>query len=253
LILFFEICGKEEEDDDEDDGFISEMLCVLWFCLFHNCSSFVLFWRPKHSKHSQKKKKRKKKNTTELLGWVKSFVACLLCTRFSVNWTEKDSRRSEQQLLHSSPGDLCNPSKQSPPKKTQETKKKRNNKNCKNLTSSSLSLSPPKANTKTPTNSPKQKAITKTSKTHTTSSKTPPPTTKISSKRMYVQNFLNTLLHLPFATITHQNSQTHQNQSIDLHSKKEEEEEEEGNKTQQNTQRVERQKREERERERGFD
>jgi hypothetical protein len=42
---------------------------------------------------------------------------------------------------------------------------------------------------------------------------------------MYVQNFLNTLLHLPFATITHQNSQTHQNQSIDLHSKKEEEEE----------------------------
>jgi hypothetical protein len=65
---------------------------------------------------------------------------------------------------------------------------------------------------------------------------------------MYIQNFLNTLLHLPFATITHQNSQTHQNQSIDLHSKKEEEEEEEekGNKTQQNTQRVERQKREER-------
>jgi hypothetical protein len=64
---------------------------------------------------------------------------------------------------------------------------------------------------------------------------------------MYIQNFLNTLLHLPFATITHQNSQTHQNQSIDLHSKKEEEEEEEekGNKTQQNTQRVERQKREE--------
>jgi hypothetical protein len=42
---------------------------------------------------------------------------------------------------------------------------------------------------------------------------------------MYVQKFLNTLLHLPFATITHQNSQTHQNQSIDLHSKKEEEEE----------------------------
>jgi hypothetical protein len=40
-------------------------------------------------------------------------------------------------------------------------------------------------------------------------------------------------LHLPFATITHQNSQTHLNQSIDLHSKKEEEEEEEekGNKT----------------------
>jgi hypothetical protein len=66
---------------------------------------------------------------------------------------------------------------------------------------------------------------------------------------MSVQNFLNTLLHLPFATITHQNSQTHQNQPIDLHSKKEEEEEEgKGNKTQQNTQRVERQKREERER-----
>jgi hypothetical protein len=62
--------------------------------------------------------------------------------------------------------------------------------------------------------------------------KLPPPPTKISSKRMYVQNFLNTLLHLPFATITHQNSQTHQNQSIDLHSKKEEEgEEEKGNKT----------------------
>jgi len=145
------------------------------------------------------------------------------------------------------------PIKTVPTQKNPGNKKKRNNKNCKNLTSSSLSLSPPKANTKTPTNSPKQKAITKTSKTHTTSSKTPPPTTKISSKRMYVQNFLNTLLHLPFATITHQNSQTHQNQSIDLHSKKEEEEEEEGNKTQQNTQRVERQKREERERERGFD
>jgi hypothetical protein len=63
---------------------------------------------------------------------------------------------------------------------------------------------------------------------------------------MYVQNFLNTLLHLPFATITHQNSQTHQNQSIDLHSKKEEEEEERKQKRKQNTQRVERQKREER-------
>jgi hypothetical protein len=149
-----------------------------WFCLFHNCSSFVLFWRPKHSKHSQKKKK----NTTELLGWVKSFAACLLCTRFSVNWTEKDLRRSEQQRLHSSPGDLCNPSKQTPPKKPRG--KKKNNKNCKNLTSSSLSLSPPKANTKTLTNSPKQKSNHKNLKNTHNFPKTPasPPQTKISSK-----------------------------------------------------------------------
>jgi hypothetical protein len=190
-----------------------------WFCLFHNCSSFVLFWRPKHSKHSQKKKK--KKNTTELLGWVKSFAACLLCTRFSVNWTEKDLRRPEQQLLHSSPGDLCNPSKTvkiSPlhhslylhQKQTQKPQNKNTHK-----------FSKTKSNHKNLKN------------THNFNKKTPP--SKISSKRMSVQNFLNTLLHLPFATITHQNSQTHQNQSIDLHSKKEEEEEEEekGNKTQQ--------------------
>ncbi len=67
---FFEICGKEEDDDDDDDddGFISEMLCVLWFCLFHNCSSFVLFWRPKHSKHSQKKKTRKKEKHNRVVG-----------------------------------------------------------------------------------------------------------------------------------------------------------------------------------------
>jgi len=224
-----------------------------WFCLFHNCSSFVLFWRPKHSKHSQKKKKRKKKNTTELLGWVKSFVACLLCTRFSVNWTEKDSRRSEQQLLHSSPGDLCNPSKQSPPKKTQETKKKGTTKTVKiSPLHHSLYLHQ-KQTQKHPQILQNKKQSQKPQKHTQLPQKLPPPTTKISSKRMYVQNFLNTLLHLPFATITHQNSQTHQNQSIDLHSKKEEEEEEEGNKTQQNTQRVERQKREERERERGFD
>jgi hypothetical protein len=96
------------------------------------------------------KEEDEEEGKTQQSCWVgsKSFAACLLCTRFSVNWTEKDLRRSEQQLLHSSPGDLCNPSKQSPPKKPRG-KKKRNNKNCKNLTSSSLSLSPPKENTKT--------------------------------------------------------------------------------------------------------
>ncbi len=181
------------------------MLCVLWFCLFHNCSSFVLFWRPKHSKHSQKKKKRKKKNTTELLGWVKSFAACLLCTRFSVNWTEKDLRRSEQQLLHSSPGDSCNPSNSPYLKKPR--KRKKNNKNCKNLTSSSLSLSistkskHKNLNIKTPTNSPKQKAITKTSKTQTkTSPKLPPPHPQKSAAKECIYKIFWTLFciyHLP--------------------------------------------------------
>jgi hypothetical protein len=71
------------------------------------------------------KEEDEEEGKTQQSCWVgsKSFAACLLCTRFSVNWTEKDLRRSEQQLLHSSPGDLCNPSKQSPPKKPRGKKK----------------------------------------------------------------------------------------------------------------------------------
>lgn len=172
------------------------MLCVLWFCLFHNCSSFVMFWRPKHSKHSQKKKK---KNTTELLGWVKSFAACLLCTRFSVNWTEKDLRRSEQQLLHSSPGDLCNPSKQSPPKKP----RKKNNKNLKNLTSSSLSLYLHQKQTQKHQNKnthkfSKTKSNHKNLKnTHTTSPKLPPQKSAAKECMYKIFSTLFCIYHLP--------------------------------------------------------
>jgi hypothetical protein len=184
------------------------------------------------------KEEDEEEGKTQQSCWVgsKSFAACLLCTRFSVNWTEKDLRRSEQQLLHSSPGDLCNPSKQSPPKKPRGKKKG---------TTKIVKISPLHHSLylhQKKTQKPQNKNTHKFSKTKSNHKnlknthnfpKTPPPHTKISSKRMSVQNFLNTLLHLPFATITHQNSQTHLNQSIDLHSKKEEEEEEEekGNKT----------------------
>lgn len=116
-----------------------------WFCLFHNCSSFVLFWRPKHS---QKKKKRKKKNTTELLGWVK-----ILCSLLALHQIFRQLDRERLEKIRAAASSFITwrfvqPIKTVPTQKTQG-EKKRNNKNCKNLTSSSLSLSPPKANTKT--------------------------------------------------------------------------------------------------------
>jgi hypothetical protein len=123
---------------------------------------------------------------------------------------------------------------------TQKTQRKKTTKTVKNSPlHHSLSIST-KSKHKNTHKFSKTKSNHKNLKNTHNFPKTPP--SKISSKRMYVQNFPNTLLHLPFATITHQNSQTHQNQTIDLHSEKEEEEKK-PNKTHK---RVERQKREER-------
>jgi hypothetical protein len=119
-------------------GFVFSTIAALLYC-----------FGVQNTPNTPKRRRRgRRKNTTELLGWVK-----ILCSLLALHQIFRQLDRERLEKIRAAASSFITwrfvqPIKTVPTQKTQG-EKKRNNKNCKNLTSSSLSLSPPKENTKT--------------------------------------------------------------------------------------------------------